>query len=147
MEKEEEKIEQEIRALLDKNAELQSQALALQRIPGVGEVTAWSVLAYLGEITTLKRNEVVALAGVAPFNRDSGKMKGKRRIIGGRAKVRSCLYMATQSAANHNPVIKPYVNRLREKGKPYKCAIVAAMRKMLLHMRAELLTLKLEVAV
>jgi transposase len=142
LEKEEDRIEQHIRELLNQDVHLQAQAKALQRIQGVGEVTAWTILAYLGEITTLKRNEVVALAGVAPFNKDSGKMKGRRRIIGGRAKVRACLYMAATTAASHNPVIKPYVKRLRDQGKPYKCAIVAAMRKMLLHMRSELINLQ-----
>ncbi len=146
LEKEEDRIEEQIHALLKQNPVLEAQAQRLQRIKGVGPITAWTILAYFEELTTLKRNQAVALAGVAPFNRDSGKMKGKRRIIGGRAKVRSCLYMAAHTAATHNTVIKPYVQHLRDKGKPYKCAIVAAMRKMLLHMRSELILLESELA-
>ena len=83
-----------------------------------------------------KSNELVALAGIAPFNKDSGKYRGKRRIEGGRAKVRRCLYMAAQSAAVHNEHIKKYVDGLRARGKPYKCAIVAAMRKLLIHLQS-----------
>jgi len=71
----------------------------------------------------------------------------KRRIMGGRAKVRKCLYMAAQTASLRNPIIKPYFEHLRSKGKPYKCAMVAAMRKLLLHMRSELINLQLELAI
>ncbi|MGJ3241681.1 MAG: transposase [Opitutales bacterium] len=81
------------------------------------------------------RNEIVALVGLAPHPKDSGKKKGKRRIEAGRAKVRRCLYMAAQTAAVHNPHIKAYVNHLREREKAYKQAITAAMRKLLLHLR------------
>jgi len=109
----------------------------MQTVCGVGPNTAWSILAYLSEITELNRNQLVALAGLAPFNRDSGKYKGKRSIQGGRAKVRATLYMAAQTAAIHNPIIKPYVDRLRnDKGKPYKCAMTAAMRKILVHLQS-----------
>ena len=83
----------------------------------------------------LDRNKLVALAGLAPFNRDSGKMSGRRSIQGGRAKVRKCLYMAAHTAASCNPVISAYVQGLRDRGKPYKCAIVAAMRKLLIHLQ------------
>jgi transposase len=83
----------------------------------------------------LDRNKLVALAGLAPFNRDSGKMSGRRSIQGGRAKVRKCLYMAAHTAASCNPVIAAYVQGLRDRGKPYKCAIVAAMRKLLIHLQ------------
>ncbi len=139
-------IEKEIHSQIDAHPALSAQVQKLVSIVGVGEVTAWTTLGYLGEIDKLRRNEVVALAGIAPFNRDSGKMNGKRRIIGGRAKVRKCLYMAAQTASLRNPVIKPYFEHLRSKGKPYKCAMVAAMRKLLLHMRSELINLQLELA-
>lgn len=105
----------------------------LDRIKGVGPVTAWTLIAYLPEITSASRSELAALAGVAPFDRDSGKTKKTRRIFGGRAKVRRVLYMAAGVAAVHNRVIRAYVAGLRERGKTYKCAIVAAMRKLLLH--------------
>ena len=117
-----------------------------QSISGVGEMTSWSFIAYLDELAMLKRNEVVALVGLAPFNKDSGKTKGKRHIYGGRAKVRSCLYMAVQSAARYNPVIKPYVQRLRDSGKPYKCVMVAAMRKLVIHMHSQVKNLQPELA-
>jgi transposase len=136
LEREIEKFEALIVKLIAGDPTLQAQASALTAISGVGEVTAWSVLAYLHEITTVSRNKLVALAGLAPFNRDSGLFKGKRRICGGRAKLRRCLYMAAHTAATHNPVIKPYVAALRNRGKPYKCAIVAAMRKLLLHFQS-----------
>ena len=113
------------------------------QIKGVGKVTAWTVVAFLGEIDRLTRNQIVSLAGLAPFNRDSGAFKGKRKVIGGRGKVRAALYMATHTAAMHNPVIKQYVDGLLSRGKPYKCAIVAGMRKMLIHMQSELKNLKL----
>lgn len=83
----------------------------------------------------LSRNQLVALAGLAPYNRDSGKKQGRRFIRAGRAKVRRCLYMAAQSAAVHNPHIKAYVKRLRANGKLYKVAITAAMRKLLIHLQ------------
>ena len=146
LEKEENRIEVEIRKLITKYPTMKKQVDVLTQIIGIGEITAWSVLGYLGEIDRIGRNEVVALAGIAPFNRDSGKMKGKRKIIGGRAKVRKCLYMAAQTAALHNPVIKRYFEHLTAKGKPYKCAMVAVMRKLLIHMRSELIILKKEVA-
>jgi transposase len=127
-----------IRETIEASATMSSQVACLETVKGVGEVTAWTIVAFLGEITQLTRNQLVALAGLAPFNRDSGKFKGKRKIIGGRAKVRAALYMAATTAAVHNPVIKEYVEKLRGRGKPYKCAIVAAMRKMLIHMQSEL---------
>jgi transposase len=130
------RFEELIRELIAREPALLAQARVLTSVSGVGEVTAWSILAYLHEITSLSRNQLVALAGLAPYNRDSGAFAGKRRIFGGRAKVRRCLYMAAHTAATHNPVIKPYVHRLRERGKPYKCAIVAAMRKLLLHLQS-----------
>lgn len=130
------KIEKLIRALVASQSAMRAQLDILLSVDGVGEVTAWSILAYLREITSLPRNQLVALAGLAPFNRDSGTTCAKRRICGGRAKVRRCLYMAAHSAATHNPVISAYVRRLRQRGKPYKCAIVAAMRKLLIHLQS-----------
>ena len=108
----------------------------LQGVKGVGKVTAWTLMGYLSEMPHLGRNQLVALAGIAPYNRDSGKTSGKRSIWAGRAKVRKCLYMAAQTAAQHNPIIKPYVQGLIDRGKPYKCAIVAAMRKLLIHLQS-----------
>jgi transposase len=134
-------IDRTIRLHLSKDPLLSAQVRELTSVQGVGEVTAWSILAHLAEITTLGRNQLVALAGIAPFNRDSSNTNRKRSIFGGRAKLRRCLYMAAHTAATHNPVIKPYVHRLLARGKPYKCTIVAAMRKLLIHLQSKLKTL------
>ena len=136
------KIEKEIEQCTEEDDELKAKRECLESITGVGKTTALTVLAYLSEIETLGRGPVAALAGVAPFNRDSGKFQGKRRIQGGRAQVRKCLFMAAQSAARYNPVIKAYVQGLRARGKSYKSAITAAMRKILLHMKTLLNNLK-----
>ena len=134
IQKELERMDDQIQALVQKDHQLSEEARLLQSVSGVGSVTAWTLLAYFSELGKLKRNEIVALAGIAPYNRDTGRFKGKRKIEGGRAKVRKCLYMAAQTATTHNPVIKPYVEGLRARGKPYKCAMVAAMRKLLIHL-------------
>lgn len=128
-------VDRAIEDVIEQDAVLSAQSRQLQSVRGVGPVTAWSLLAYLGEMGELGRNQLVALAGLAPYNRDSGNKQGKRSIQAGRAKVRKCLYMAAQSAAVHNPVIKRYVAGLRERGKPYKVALVAAMRKLLIHLQ------------
>jgi transposase len=136
--KELEGIEAQIRKLIDADLDLKETSSTLQSVQGIGEVTAWSMIAYLSELGHLKRNQIVALAGLAPFNKDSGARKAKRSIEGGRAKIRKCLYMAAQSAARHNPVIKAYVEGLTARGKPYKCAMVAAMRKLLIHLHIQI---------
>jgi transposase len=136
IEKEVEKIQLLIRRLIATQPRLRAEAEILLSVDGVGEVSAWSILAYLHEITSLSRNKLVALAGLAPFDRDSGSICAKRHISGGRFKLRRVLYMAAHSAATHNPVIRPYVQGLLQRGKPYKCAIVAAMRKLLLHLQS-----------
>lgn len=139
-------IEKQIRDLIASDDKIKEQARIAQSVVGVGEVTAWTLIAYLSEIESLSRNEIVALAGIAPFNDDSGKTRKKRRIQQGRAKVRKCLYMATRTASIHNPVIKDYVDGLRARGKPYKCAIVAAMRKMLIHLQSLIKKINLSLA-
>jgi transposase len=140
LEKEIVALDAKIRKLIGEDECLAAQAQRLQSVKGVGQITAWTLLAYLSEMPHLGRNQIVALAGVAPFNRDSGKTSAKRSIHAGRAKVRKCLYMAAQTAAQHNTVIKPYVAGLIARGKPYKCAIVAAMRKLLIHLQSLLKT-------
>jgi len=133
LQKELKHIESDIRQLLEHEEQLHQSRQLLCAINCIGEVNAWTMLAYLPELGLLKRNEVVALAGLAPFNKDSGKTKKQRHISGGRAKVRKALYMATLTAATHNPVIRDYVAQLIARGKPFKSAITAAMRKLLLH--------------
>jgi len=136
VEKEIKAIEKSIRKIVESDAKLEAQAQIATSVVGVGEVTAWTLLANLSEIEHLSRNKIVALTGIAPFNSDSGKTSRKRRIQEGRAKVRKCLYVATKTAAVHNSVIKEYVDGLRARGKPYKCAIVAGMRKLLIHIQS-----------
>lgn len=103
----------------------------LTSAPGVGRGTASTLLADLPELGTLTRTKIASLVGVAPINRDSGFFQGKRSIWGGRAPVRSALYMSTLVACRCNPVIKPFYERLRKAGKVFKVAIVACMRKFL----------------
>lgn len=112
LEKELNSIEEELRNLVDSDCTMQRQAKLMQSVVGVGEATSWCILAYFREITTIGRNQAVALVGLAPFNSDSGNYTGKRFIRAGRDKLRKCLYMAAQSAARFNPVIKPYVESL-----------------------------------
>ena len=110
----------------------------LRTVPGVGEQLSLTLLAYLPELGTLDRRQVAALAGVAPFNRDSGTLRGKRTVWGGRSRVRAALYMGTLSATRCNPVIRDFYQRLLAAGKPKKVAIVACMRKMLVTLNSML---------
>ena len=107
------------------------EANVLRRVPGLGRVLPTTLLAYLPELGKLNRHQIAALAGLAPFNRDSGMFRGRRSVCGGRAEVRSVLYMGVLAAIRYNPVIKSHYQRLRESGKPAKVAITACMRKML----------------
>jgi transposase len=110
----------------------------LRSVPGVGPVTANTILAELPELGQLNRKKIAALVGVAPYNRDSGQMRGQRAIWGGRASVRNSLYMATLSATRCNAVIRAHYEQLRKQGKPFKVAIVACMRKLLTILNAML---------
>jgi len=100
-------------------------------VPGAGNVLSMNLLSSLTELGTLNRREIATLVGVAPFNRDSGHFRGKRMVWGGRAQVRAALSMAALSASRHNPVIKPFYQRLIAKGKKPKVALTACMRKLL----------------
>jgi transposase len=103
----------------------------LQSVPGVGPLTSQSLLAWVPELGTLNRKKIAALVGLAPFNRDSGQMRGKRTIWGGRARVRPPLYMATLAACRVNPAIRAFYLRLLAVGKSKKLALTACMRKLL----------------
>jgi transposase len=103
----------------------------LQSVPGIGPVNAATLLAELPELGTTSRQKIAALAGVAPYNRDSGKKHGRRKTGGGRSGVRSTFYMACLSATKHNPVIKRFYERLIARGKETKVALTACMRKLL----------------
>jgi transposase len=103
----------------------------LTSVPGVGPSTALTLIAELPELGRLDRRQIAALVGLAPFNRDSGTFRGRRRIRGGRASIRRVLYMATLTATRFNPVIANFSHRLRTTGHPGKVALTAAMRKLL----------------
>lgn len=116
----------------------QAKADLLRSVPGVGQVTTLTLLATLPELGQLSRHQIAALVGVAPLNRDSGTMRGKRMVWGGRAPVRAVLYMATLVGLKHNPVIRTFYERLRAAGKPFKVATTACMRKLLTILNAML---------
>ena len=109
----------------------QAKADLLRSVPGVGQVTTLTLLATLPELGQLSRHQIAALVGVAPMNRDSGTMRGKRMVWGGRAPVRAVLYMAALAGIKHNPAIASFSARLRAAGKPFKVAATACMRKLL----------------
>jgi transposase len=108
----------------------------LRSVPGVGEVTSKVLLGELPELGKLNRKEIASLVGVAPMNRDSGKMRGKRTTIGGRSIVRTALYMAALSATKHNPELRTFYLRLVDAGKPKKVALTATMRKLVILLNA-----------
>lgn len=103
----------------------------LSSVPGIGDGVAYTLLGELPELGELSHRQIAALTGLAPFNRDSGKMKGHRRIKGGRAPIRTVLYMAMMCAIQHNPVIKSFYEKLVAQGKHKKVALTACMRKMI----------------
>jgi transposase len=126
-----EALEQQVSQAIKANPAWSEMAHRIESVPGIGFVTASTLVADLPELGQLNRQKIAALVGVAPFNHDSGKHRGKRRIFGGRTSVRSVLYMATLSATRHNPVIKAFYQRLLDKGKLKKVALTACMRKLL----------------
>jgi transposase len=129
-------IQEEIESLLNTNQEWCQKRELMESVPGIGAVTSFTLLAYLPELGTVDRKKIAALVGVAPFSHDSGKWHGKRFVHGGRAIVRSALYMATMSAYRYNPVIRKFYNSLILRGKPFKVAITACMRKLLVMLNA-----------
>jgi len=131
-----EELEQQISQAIAANPRWSETAKRVESVPGVGSITSSTLVADLPELGQLNRQKIAALVGVAPFNHDSGKRRGQRRIFGGRASVRSVLYMATLSAIRHNPVIKSFYDRLIAKGKLKKVALTACMRKLLVILNA-----------
>ena len=125
-------IDARIAALIAQDQTLEQKAQKLTAIVGVGTRTAVLLLAQMPELGTLNRAQAAALAGLAPFNRDSGTLRGKRTIFGGRRALRSGLYMAALVAARHNRILRDFYQRLRTNGKPHKVALTAVMRKLLL---------------
>ena len=129
-------LDRQLEDLVKSSPIWQAQNMLLKTTPGVGPVLSTTLLAELPELGTLGRGQIAALVGVAPFNRDSGTLRGKRSVWGGRRKVRGSLYMATLVATRYNPTIKAFYTRLCEAGKPKKVALTACMRKMLIILNA-----------
>lgn len=135
-------IDRDIDDLIRNSPLWREEEKLLKTFKGVGPVVSRIVLAKLPELGKLDRQEIACLVGLAPLNKDSGKMRGKRMISGGRKDVRDALYMAAVSAVQHNKVIKPFYERLVKAGKIYKVAITACMRKILLILNAMMKTKK-----
>lgn len=128
--------DRDIRQLIEASPVWRAKEDLLTTAPGVGNTTARVLIGQLPELGQLNRQQIAALAGLAPFNRDSGQMRGQRMIWGGRHDVRRGLYMATLSAIRANPVIRDFYQRLKANGKPSKVAITACMRKLLVILNA-----------
>jgi len=126
-----ESLDKKIRELIDADDDFKHTDRLLQSVPGVGPVLSATLTAELSELGDSDRREISALVGVAPYNHDSGKLRGKRSICGGRQAVRSVLYMATLAAIRSNPIIRDFADRLERAGKLKKVKIVACMRKLL----------------
>ena len=126
-----EDLDRRIAELIESDDDWRNKRDLLISVPGVGATTASQLVADLPELGKLNRQRIAALVGVAPMNRDSGAMRGKRTIFGGRTTVRCALYMATFAATKFNPTIRVFAERLKNAGKPFKVVIVAAMRKLL----------------
>jgi transposase len=120
-----------IRRLIESSEVWQAQAAIYRSVPGVGPVLSSALVAELPELGRLNRKQLAALVGVAPLNRDSGAFRGRRNIWGGRAGLRSVLYMSALVASRRNPALHAFYTRLVVAGKPPKLALVACMRKLL----------------
>lgn len=131
LERELEHVERDLQHLIEASPLWRARDDLLQSAPGIGPRVAHSLIALLPELGTLNRQHISALVGVAPFNDDSGGRRGVRHIKGGRAAVRTVLYMGALVGVRYNPVLKAFYQRLRAAGKPAKVALVACMRKLL----------------
>ena len=131
-------LDKELRQTLRRSPVWREQDDLLRTVPGVGEQVSLTLLANLPELGTLNSRQIAALVGVAPYNRDSGTLRGKRAVWGGRSRVRAVLYMGALVASRHNPVIRDFYQRLLAAGKPKKVALVACMRKLLVVLNAML---------
>lgn len=133
-------VEKAIQKALQEERPLRQRAQRLQSVSGIGPATAAVLVAEMPELGTLNRGQAAALAGVAPFARESGKWRGKRFVGGGRAPVRKALYMAALVGSRSNAVLRERYERLRAQGKPAKVALVALMRHLIIHLNALLKT-------
>lgn len=125
-------LDTDLRDRVRKSAMWREKDDLLRSVPGVGQQVSLTLLAYLPELGTLNRKQIAALVGVAPFNQDSGPRRGKRSVWGGRARVRSALYMGALVASRRNPTLREFYQRLLNAGKPKKVALTACMRKLLI---------------
>ncbi len=131
-------IEKEIETLACGDEEFSHRAELMQTVTGVGEVTARTLLAFMPELGSIPAGTAAALAGLAPFDRDSGKQRGRRRIFAGRSQVRTCLFMAARTAIRCHEVFKTFAERIMKRGKPYLVAVTAVMRKLIVILNAML---------
>jgi transposase len=136
LEDQQRQVETELETQINNSSVYKALSALLSSVPGVGVVTATTLVAMLPELGKLSRGEITALVGLAPFARESGTWKGKRFISGGRIGVRNVLYMSALSAKRYNPAIKAVFERLEKAGKPFKVCLVACMRKLLLMLNA-----------
>ena len=133
-------IEAEIAELLAREDALARKAQLMRTVPGVGPVVANTLLAHMPELGALPRGRPAALAGLAPYDNDSGQKKGRRSIDAGRSAVRRCLYMAAMAAVRVSPQLRAFADRIKTRGKPFKVAITAVMRKLIAIINAVLAT-------
>lgn len=133
-------VDRDLRELVKSDDEWNNKSNLLQSAPGIGEVTATTLIAEVPELGQLNRQQIASLIGVAPFNRDSGKFRGRRMILRGRQSVRCTLYMAALVATRKNPLISAFAQRLRTAGKPMKVVLTACMRKLLVILNTMLKT-------
>lgn len=138
LEKELDRVDRDLQEAIEENPTFKENEALLRSVPGVGPVLCRTLLAELPELGSLSPRKLSALVGVAPLNRDSGTLRGKRTVWGGRARVREALYMGALIASRFNPAIKEFYERLVAAGKPKKVALVACMRKLLTILNAVL---------
>src|ERR1700745_1550904 len=131
-------IELKVKTLISKTPQIAEQARLMRSAPGIGPVACMQLIAQMPELGRLAPKQLAALAGLAPFNVDSGKHRGKRLIGGGRKRVRDALYMAALNAVRRNGILKTFYQRLRTAGKPAKLALIAVARKLLTILNAML---------
>jgi transposase len=125
------RVDDDLDALIQASPLWRAKDDLLQSVPGIGPVASRTLLATLPELGTLSHKQIAALVGVAPLARDSGTLRGKRSVWGGRAVARTALYMAALVASRYNPVLRVFYQRLRAAGKPAKLALIACARKLL----------------
>jgi len=131
-----ERLEQRLERAMAEDPDAAATDRTLRSVKGVGPTVSRTLINELPELGRCSRRSIAALVGLAPYDHDSGRMRGRRSIRGGRAEVRAALYMATLSARRHNPVIREHFEQLRERGKAFKVAMVACMRKLLTYLNS-----------